>query len=77
MTVIWNYLSLKSPFYRTSPFSPKIIRWLFYSKSHPQKKKEIKTCIIIIRAFFICAVKSIVISFCLNPILKFCGGEPF
>jgi len=27
--------------------------------------------------FFICAVKSTVISFCLNPILTFCGGEPF
>jgi len=74
MIVIWNYLSLISPFYRTSPFSPEIIGWLFYTKSHPQKK--IQNIYYNKGLFFICAVKSMVISFCLNPILTFCGGEP-
>jgi hypothetical protein len=75
MTVIWNYLSLISPFYRIYPFSPAIIGWLFYSKSHPPKKTP--NMYYNKALFFICAVKSMVISFCPNPILTFCGGEPF
>jgi len=75
MIVIWNYLSLISPFYRTSPFSPDNRMAILY-KITPTKKKN-QNMYYNKGLFFICAVKSMVISFCLKPILTFCGGEPF